>query len=293
MQTKRPNWLKVKLPSGKEYLRLKNILRTANLYTVCEEAICPNIGECFGQGTATFLILGDVCTRRCNFCAVTKGNPPTFDEDEPERIARVVEKIGLRHAVITSVTRDDLPDGGAKIYAMTIKNIRIHNPACTIEVLIPDFKGSVEALEIVLKEHPDILNHNIETVPGLYSDVRPQADYERSISLLEKAKEIYPACTTKSGLILGMGEEHDEIIDVMKDLRDVDCDILTIGQYLQPGKGFIPVERFYHPDEFKRLKYEGEKMGFKHVESGPLVRSSYHAASSLENRVTNLFFKKS
>ncbi len=278
MQTKRPNWLRVKLPQGKEYHRLKNILRSANLHTVCEEAICPNMGECFGQGTATFLILGDVCTRRCNFCAVTKGYPSTLDEDEPEKIARVVKQIGLRHVVITSVTRDDLPDGGAEIYARTIRSIRTHNPTCTIEVLIPDFKGSEEALGIVLRECPDILNHNLETVPGLYPDVRPQADYELSLGLLEKAKVINPNCTTKSGLILGMGEEYDDIIDVMNDLRAVDCDILTIGQYLRPGKGYIPIKRYYHPEEFERLKYEGEKMGFKHVESGPLVRSSYHAA---------------
>ncbi|MBO1223465.1 MAG: lipoyl synthase [Candidatus Scalindua sediminis] len=279
MQTKRPNWLRVKLPQGKEYHRLKTILRSANLHTVCEEAICPNIGECFGQGTATFLILGDVCTRRCNFCAVTKGHPSTLDEDEPERIARVVKQIGLQHVVITSVTRDDLPDGGAKIYARTIRNIRTYNSTCTIEVLIPDFKGSEETLEIVLKEYPDILNHNLETVPRLYPDVRLQADYEFSLSLLEKVNVIHPGCITKSGLILGMGEEYDEIIDVMKDLREVDCDILTIGQYLSPGKEYIPIKRYYHPEEFKRLKYEGEKMGFKHVESGPLVRSSYHAAA--------------
>lgn len=279
MQTKRPNWLRVKLPQGKEYHRLKTILRSANLHTVCEEAICPNMGECFGQGTATFLILGDVCTRRCNFCAVTKGHPSPLDEDEPERIARVVKQIGLRHVVITSVTRDDLPDGGAKIYARTIRSIRTYNSTCTIEVLIPDFKGSEEALEIVLEEYPDILNHNLETVPGLYPDVRPQADYELSLSLLEKVNVIHPGCITKSGLILGMGEEYDEIIDVMKDLKEVDCDILTIGQYLSPGKEYIPIKRYYHPDEFKRFKYEGEKMGFKHVESGPLVRSSYHAAA--------------
>jgi lipoic acid synthetase len=279
VQTKRPNWLRVILPQDKEYNRLKNILRSANLHTVCEEAICPNIGECFGQGTATFLILGDVCTRRCNFCAVTKGHPSILDEDEPERIARVVKQIDLRHVVITSVTRDDLPDGGAKIYARTIRSIRTYNSTCTIEVLIPDFKGSEEALEIVLEEYPDILNHNLETVPRLYPDVRPQADYEFSLSLLEKVNAIHPGGITKSGLILGMGEEYDEIIDVMKDLREVDCDILTIGQYLRPGKEYIPIKRYYHPDEFKRLKYEGEKMGFKHVESGPLVRSSYHAAA--------------
>ena len=282
MQTKRPDWLRVKLPGGEEYHRMKDLLRTANLHTVCEEAVCPNIGECFGQGTATFLILGDVCTRRCNFCAVAKGVPSTLEEGEPERIAQAIEQIGLRHVVITSVTRDDLPDGGADHYAKTIRTIRTHNPTCTIEVLLPDFKGSEKALEIVLNEMPDILNHNLETVPRLYPNVRPGADYERSLSLLEKAKEIDPELTTKSGLILGMGEEHDEIIDVMKDLRDVGCDILTIGQYLCPGKGFLPIKRFYHPNEFKRLRYEGEKMGFRHVESGPLVRSSYHAATQFK-----------
>ncbi len=278
MQAKRPDWLRVKLPGGEEYHRMKDLLRTANLHTVCEEAVCPNIGECFGQGTATFLILGDVCTRKCNFCAVTKGVPSALEEGEPEKIAQAVEQIGLRHVVITSVTRDDLPDGGADHYARTIKAIHTQNPTCTIEVLIPDFKGSENALEIILNESPHILNHNIETVPRLYPNVRPGADYERSLSLLEEAKEIDPELTTKSGLILGMGEEHDEIIDVMKDLRDVGCDILTIGQYLCPGKGFLPIKRFYHPDEFRHLKYEGEKRGFKHVESGPLVRSSYHAS---------------
>jgi lipoic acid synthetase len=278
MQTKRPDWLRVKLPGGEEYHRMKDLLRTADLHTVCEEAVCPNIGECFGQGTATFLILGDVCTRECNFCAVAKGVPSALEEGEPEKIAQAVEQIGLRHVVITSVTRDDLPDGGASHYGKTIKAIRTQDPSCTIEVLIPDFKGSENALEIVLNEMPHILNHNLETVPRLYPNVKPGADYERSLSLLEEAKEVDPELTTKSGLILGMGEEHDEIIDVMKDLRDVGCDILTIGQYLCPGKGFLPIKRFYHPDEFKHLKYEGEKMGFKHVESGPLVRSSYHAA---------------
>ncbi len=282
MQTKRPDWLRVKLPGGEEYHRIKGLLRTANLHTICEEAVCPNIGECFGQGTATFLILGDVCTRKCNFCAVTKGVPPALEEGEPEKIAQAVEHIGLRHVVITSVTRDDLPDGGAGHYAKTIKAIRTQDPACTIEVLIPDFKGSAKAIEIVLNESPHILNHNIETVPRLYPDVRLGADYERSLSLLEEAKKIDPELTTKSGLILGMGEEHDEIIDVMSDLKDVGCDILTIGQYLCPGKGFLAVKRFYHPDEFRHLKYEGEKMSFRHVESGPLVRSSYHAAEQFK-----------
>lgn len=282
MQTKHPDWLRVKLPGGEEYHRMKSLLRTANLHTVCEEAVCPNIGECFGQGTATFLILGDICTRRCNYCAVAKGVPSALEEGEPEKIARVVKQIGLRHVVITSVTRDDLPDGGAGHYAKTIKAIRTQDPACTIEVLMPDFKGSVRAVEIVLNERPHILNHNIETVPRLYPNVRPGADYECSLSLLEEAKESDPELTTKSGLILGMGEEHDEIVEVMSDLRDVGCDILTIGQYLSPGKGFHPIKRFYHPDKFRHLKYEGEKMGFRHVESGPLVRSSYHATEQFD-----------
>lgn len=282
VKSKKPDWLRVKLPEGKEYHRLKNVLRSANLNTVCEEAICPNIGECFGHGTATFLILGDICTRSCNFCAVTKGIPPLLDEEEPERIAEVSNQIGLKHAVITSVTRDDLSDGGAGIYAKTIKAIRSYNTACTIEVLIPDFKGHEESLETVLSEYPDVLNHNLETVPGLYPDVRPQADYGRSLNILKKTKKIYAGCTTKSGLILGMGEKHKEIIDVMKDLRDADCDILTLGQYLNPGKEFLPIKRFYHPDEFNSLKNEGEEMGFKYVESGPLVRSSYHAAAQTQ-----------
>ena len=282
MQTNRPDWLRVKLPGGKEYHRIKGLLRAANLHTVCEEAVCPSIGECFGQGTATFLILGDVCTRRCNFCAVAKGVPSALEEGEPEKIALVVKQIGLRHIVITSVTRDDFPDGGAGHYAKTIKATLTENPTCTIEVLIPDFKGSEKAVEIVLNESPHILNHNLETVPRLYPDVRPGADYKRSLNLLEKAKESDPELTTKFGLILGMGEEHHEIIDVMSDLRDVGCDILTIGQYLCPGKGFLPIKRFYHPDEFKRLRHEGEKMGFRHVESGPLVRSSYHAAEQFK-----------
>lgn len=282
MQTKRPDWLRVKLPGGEKYNRLKDTLRTANLRTVCEEAVCPNIGECFGQGVATFLILGDICTRKCNFCAVGKGKPAVPDEEEPEKIARAVKQIGLRHVVITSVTRDDLPDGGASHYAMTIKTICTHNPTCTIEILIPDFKGSKNALEIILDENPNILNHNLETVPRLYQDVRPDADYNRSLNLLKKAREINPELTTKSGLILGLGEEYHEIIDVMKDLRTAGCNILTIGQYLSPGKEFIPIKHFYHPDEFRRLKYEGEKMSFKHVESGPLVRSSYHAAEQFK-----------
>ncbi len=282
MRSKKPHWLKVKLPEGKEYHRLKNTLRTANLHTVCEEAICPNIGECFGHGTATFLILGDVCTRRCDFCAVTKGNPLILDQDEPTRIAKVVNQIGLKYVVITSVTRDDISDGGAGIFAKTIRAVRFQNATCIIEVLIPDFKGSEDSLEIVLKERPDVLNHNLETVPGLYPDVRPQADYVRSLNILEKVKKIDGNCTTKSGLILGMGEKQNEIIDVMKDLRDVQCDILTIGQYLRPGKESLPIKRFYHPDEFKWLKQEGERMGFKHVESGPLVRSSYHAAAQTQ-----------
>lgn len=282
MRTRRPSWLKVRLPSGEEYLRLKGILRSANLHTVCEEAVCPNIGECFGQGTATFLLLGDVCTRKCNFCAVAKGIPSNLEEEEPEKIAQAVKDIGLRHVVITSVTRDDLPDGGSGHYAKTIKAIRTYNPACTIEVLIPDFKGSADALEIVLSEGPDILSHNLETSPGRYQDVRPGADYGRSLKVLRMSREIHPGLITKSGLILGVGEGFHEILDTMLDLRKVGCNILTIGQYLSPGKESLPIKRFYHPDEFGYLKREGEKMGFTHVESGPLVRSSYHAAAQFD-----------
>ena len=273
----RPNWLRIKLSTGKNFNEIKGILRENKLHTVCEEALCPNIGECFEQRTATFLILGDTCSRKCGFCAVKKGMPFGIDEGEPLRIAEAVKKMKLQYVVITSVTRDDLADGGSSVYAQTIQRIREYVKDCMIEVLIPDFGGSSESLEIVLNARPDILNHNIETVPRRYSLVRPMADYKRSLKLLRNAGEKVNGLTLKSGLMLGLGEEWDEIISVMQDIRDVGCDILTIGQYLSPKKDALPIWRYYTPDEFTMLKAEGERMGFKHVESGPLVRSSYHA----------------
>jgi len=323
----RPNWLRIKLSTGKNFNEIKGILRENKLHTVCEEALCPNIGECFEQRTATFLILGDTCTRKCGFCAVKKGSPFGIDEGEPLRIAEAVKKMNLRYVVITSVTRDDLHDGGASVYAQTIQCIREYVEDCTIEVLIPDFGGLSESLEIVLNARPDILNHNIETVPRLYPQVRPMADYKRSLELLKNAKEtitVHPhpcpppslrlcsgqargrkysgnkcspppvgggvllhetvhELTTKSGLILGLGEEWDEIISVMQAIRDAGCDILTLGQYLSPKRDALPIRRYYTPEEFTMLKIEGERMGFKHVESGPLVRSSYHAKAQLDS----------
>jgi lipoic acid synthetase len=273
----RPDWLRIKLSTGKNFNEIKGILRENKLHTVCEEALCPNIGECFEQRTATFLILGDTCTRQCGFCAVKKGMPFGVDEGEPLRIAEAVKKMQLRYVVITSVTRDDLPDGGASVYAQTIQCIREYVKDCMIEVLIPDFSGSSESLEIVLNARPDIVNHNIETVPRLYPRVRPMTDYERSLELLENAKETVNELTTKSGLMLGLGEEWHEIISVMQAIRDAGCDILTLGQYLSPKRDALPIQRYYTPEEFETLKLEGERMGFLHVESGPLVRSSYHA----------------
>ena len=273
----RPNWLKIKLPAGKNFNEIKDILQEERLHTVCEEAICPNICECFEQRTATFLILGETCTRQCGFCAVKKGTPFLLDWDEPRRIAEAVKKMKLKYIVITSVTRDDLTDGGASVYAQTIKCIRELINDCEVEVLIPDFGGSSEALEIVIDAKPDVLNHNIETIPRLYSEVRPFADYDRSLKLLKNAREKNTFLTTKSGLIVGLGEEWDEIIDVMQNIRDAGCDILTLGQYLIPKRNSLPIQRYYTPEEFKMLRIEGEKIGFRHVESGPLVRSSYHA----------------
>ncbi len=272
---RRPDWLKARIPGGENYARLKDIIDTRSLHTVCQEARCPNMGECWNNGTATFMILGDVCTRSCGFCAVKTGKPIELDADEPRRVAEAVQLLGLRHAVITSVNRDELYDGGAQIFAETIRQVRAINPETKIEVLIPDFKGDEFALDIVLDAFPDILNHNTETVPRLYHRVRPQAQYDRTLLLLERAKR--RGFLTKTGLMLGLGEEIDEVITVMKDLREVHCDILTLGQYLQPTKEHLPVERFVHPDEFAMLKKAGLDMGFKHVESGPLVRSSYHA----------------
>jgi len=272
---RRPDWLRVKIPSGGNFNRLKGLIDTHKLHTVCEEARCPNMGECWNHGTATFMILGDVCTRSCGFCAVKTGRPEGLDADEPARVAGAVRIMDLRHAVITSVNRDELYDGGAAIFAETIRRTRELSPRTTIEVLIPDFKGDEFALDIVLDAFPDILNHNMETVPRLYGLVRPQAVYARSLELLERAKR--RGFTTKTGLMAGIGERPEEILAVMDDLTKVGCDILTIGQYLQPSKDHLPVDRYVAPDEFAAYKARGIAMGFKHVESGPLVRSSYHA----------------
>jgi lipoic acid synthetase len=276
---RKPEWLKARVPGGENYSRLKSLIDKSRLHTVCEEARCPNMGECWNSGTATFMILGDVCTRSCGFCAVKTGRPEFLDKDEPRRVGEAVEIMKLRHAVITSVNRDELFDGGAQIFADTIREIRSRVPVCRIEVLIPDFVGSEQALNIVLDAQPDILNHNTETVPRLYKTVRPQAHYNRSLELLFRAKQ--KGFLTKSGLMLGLGETIEEVIDTMSDLREVECDILTLGQYLQPTQSHLPVERYVHPEEFAMLKQRGLEMGFRYIESGPLVRSSYHAAEQV------------
>ena len=274
---RRPEWLKAKIPGGENYARLKNLIDNQRLHTVCEEARCPNMGECWNSGTATFMILGDICTRSCGFCAVKTGRPDYgLDWDEPRRVAEAVQRMQLRHAVITSVNRDERQDGGAPIFAETIRQIRELVPDCRVEVLIPDFKGSEEALDIVLQARPTILNHNLETVPRLYKSVRPQANYRQSLEVLERAKK--KGFTAKTGLMLGIGERPEEVLEVMKDTVATGCDILTLGQYLQPTKVHLAVDRYVHPDEFRMYKEQGLEMGFRHVESGPLVRSSYHAA---------------
>jgi len=270
-----PPWFKVKAKTGPDYLDIKQTMDRLNLHTICEEARCPNRWECWNARTATFLILGDICTRRCHYCSVETGRPAAIDHEEPRRVAEAVQVLGLRHAVITSVNRDELEDGGAAIFAETIRQTRQLSPSCTIEVLIPDFEGNESALAMVCVEMPEILNHNIETVRRLFPAIRPQGKYQRSIELLGKAKQL--GMRTKSGLILGMGETMDEAREVMRNLRSVGCDIMTIGQYLQPTRQHLPVTRFYDPDEFAMLKEEGMALGFTHVESGPLVRSSYHA----------------
>ena len=273
----RPSWLKVRFPNGSNYHELRTLMREQNLHTICEEALCPNIGECWENRTATFLILGDVCTRNCGFCSVTTGRPVGLDLEEPERLVSAVEKIGLRHIVITSVTRDDLPDGGAGIFAETIRKLRERVPDCGIEVLIPDFQGNWDNLRIVMDARPDILNHNLETVPRLYRRVRPKAIYEQSLELLRRGKELAPGVVTKSGLMVGLGEEREELEQVFVDLRAHHVDVLTVGQYLRPTLQHLPVERYVTPEEFAELKALAKGLGFGHVESGPLVRSSYHA----------------
>jgi lipoic acid synthetase len=282
VQVKRPPWLKVKTSWGENYRRVKSLLARFDLHTVCQEANCPNISHCFEQGTATFLILGDICTRGCKFCDVKRGIPLPVDEDEPKRLAEAVKELELQYVVITSVTRDDLPDGGASIFARTIREIKRQVPDCKVEVLIPNFAGSFESLKMVLEAEPDVLNHNMETVKRLYPTVRKGADYQTSLDLLLNAKKIDKSIITKSGMMLGLGESWDEITQLMNDLKNADCELLTIGQYLSPSEAHLPVTKFYHPDEFAELKIIGERMGFVHVESGPLVRSSYHAKEQVK-----------
>lgn len=277
----RPDWIRVKAPDGAEYRELKKLVERARLHTVCQSAHCPNIGECWRERTATFMILGGTCTRNCTFCAVNHGKPEPLDADEPRRVAEAIRYLGLKHAVVTSVTRDDLPDGGAGLFAATILAIREAVPGCSVEVLIPDFQGDADALRCVVQAGPDVLNHNVETVERCYAEVRPQAVYGRSIELLRRAKAMNPEIRTKSGLMVGIGETWDEIISTMRDLRSVDCDVLTIGQYLAPSKNHHPIARYYTPDEFDRLRLIGLELGFAHVESAPLVRSSYHASRSI------------
>lgn len=274
---RRPEWLKVRAPGGDTFANLKRMMRSKTLHTVCEEAHCPNIGECWGRGTATFLILGDICTRSCGFCAIKTGRPNPVDPEEPLKVALAVQQMGISHVVITSVNRDELPDQGSTIWAKTIQEVRRLNPKVSIEVLIPDFKGDLNCLQKVLDAKPDILNHNVETVPRLYKVVRPQAKYERSLKVLAYAKE--KGFITKTGIMVGIGETFDEVVEVMKDLRKINVDIFTVGQYLQPTPNHLPVNRFVTPEEFKEYKLIGIQLGFRHVESGPLVRSSYHAES--------------
>jgi lipoyl synthase len=273
----KPEWLRARAPVGENYHNLKRLARSLGLHTVCESAHCPNIGECWHHKTATFMMLGNLCTRRCGFCAVPKGRPEPIDFDEPRRVAEAIATLGLQHAVITSVNRDDDLVGGARAFAMVIDEIRRQAPGCRVEVLIPDFQGSEEAIRIVVEAAPEVLNHNIESVPRLYRVVRSGARYERTLRLLEYAKELKPAVVTKSGVMVGLGEETVELLQVFRDLASVGCDILTVGQYLRPSRDHLPMARLYTPREFAELKAEALKMGFRHVESGPLVRSSYHA----------------
>ncbi len=274
---RRPPWIRVRAPEGESYHWLKRLMRAKELYTVCEEAHCPNIGECWGHRTATFLILGDTCTRNCRFCDVKTGRPGPLDPDEPEHVAQAVHAMGLRHAVITSVDRDDLSDGGASVFAAVIRRIRELQPGCTVEVLIPDFRGEIAPLRVIMDQRPDILNHNIDTVPRLYSEIQPQCRYDWSLGVLRNAKELWPEAITKSGVMVGLGETVDEVLEVMHDLRSVDVDILTVGQYLQPSRQHAPIVRYYEPEEFARFEERGYEMGFRWVESAPLVRSSYNA----------------
>jgi lipoic acid synthetase len=287
---RRPEWIKVRAPSGGTYQWLQGLMRSKELHTVCEEAMCPNMGECWGSGTATFLLMGDICTRSCGFCDITHGKPSPLDWLEPDRIAQAVKAMNLKHAVITSVNRDDRKDGGAPIFALVIQRIRQVFPGCSIEVLIPDFKGNREALKIVMDARPEILNHNVETVPRLFKTVQPQDHYEWAAATLSTAKRLDPEVLTKSGIMVGLGETIEEVKAVMRDQREWGVDILTIGQYLQPSKKHLPIARYYTPEEFKELKDYGLQIGFQWVESNPLVRSSYHAAEQV--RALSLVHRK-
>ena len=274
---RKPGWLKVRAPGGPNYIRLKGLMRELNLHTVCEEAHCPNVGECWEHGTATFMVLGDVCTRNCGYCAVAHGRPPAYDMEEPSRVAAAIAQMNLRHAVITSVDRDDLPDFGAWVFAESIRQIHARVPTCSVEVLVPDFQGSEDSIRAVLEAGPELYNHNTETVPRLYKRARPGGRYERVMEIFRASKRIAPEIPTKTGIILGLGEVVEEVLQVMRDLRDVDVNILTLGQYLRPSEDHLPIDRYYTPDEFRGLREAGLSMGFRHVEAGPLVRSSYHA----------------
>ena len=283
---KKPSWIRTKLPTSQRFQDIKSILRKNSLFTVCEEASCPNIGECFSKGTATFMILGDMCTRRCPFCDVAHGRPEPADPAEPKRLAETISSLGLSYVVITSVDRDDLRDGGATHFVDCIKQIRLKCPQTKIEILTPDFRGRLDkALNILSESHPDVMNHNLETVPRLYRKARPGASYENSLNLLLEFKKQHPNVLTKSGLMVGLGETDEEITSVLDDLNEKLVDMVTIGQYLQPTNGHLPVERFVHPDQFEKFKIYGDKLGFKHVASGPLVRSSYHADLQAEGHI--------
>lgn len=274
---RRPSWIRVRAPESDSYRWVRRLMRVKELHTVCEEAHCPNIGECWGNRTATFLILGDACTRNCRFCDVKTGRPGPLDPEEPEHVAQAVQAMDLKHAVITSVDRDDLPDGGAAAFAAVVRRIRALQPGCTVEVLIPDFRAEIGPLRTVMDERPEILNHNVETVPSLFRTIQPQCRYTWSLDVLRNAKELWPEAITKSGIMVGLGETVDEVLDVMRDLRRVDVDILTLGQYLQPTREHAPMIRYYRPEEFEMFKERGYEMGFQWVESAPLVRSSYNA----------------
>ena len=277
-QRRHPTWIKARMPSGDNYAELKKLMRDLQLHTVCEEARCPNIGECWNSRTATFMILGDVCTRRCMFCAVKKGTPGGIvDADEPRRLGEAVGHLKLKHVVITSVNRDDLADGGASVFAKCIAEARKNRPGCSVEVLIPDLEGNWDALAVIVQARPEVLNHNTETVPRLYRRVRPYANYQQTLNLLRTSKQLDAQMLTKSGLMVGLGETVTELLETMEDLRNTECDILTVGQYLSPSPRHLPIQRYYTPEEFEEIKEAGIEMGFRHVESGPLVRSSYHA----------------